>query len=304
MTRTGDLHPALFRPQAVAAETRRVNAGLVACNSLPAEACPARVDIYESAASGASPSRLRVIAGPRPRGVYLHIPGGDWVMGGPARRDAMLARIGANTGMACISVDYRRGPVIPTQPAGRLRGRGAVADRPRARPVRHHTARHRRRLDRRASRRHHPVAPADAGHGRSSPRPASPSASTISGLTPSARAATGGLTDRRRIGKIADDFVPAGLDRRHPDISPLHADLRGLPPVLSPSARWMRWSTTRCSCMPAGSPPATRRSWRSIPGGVHGFTALPGQLSARSGRADRRLPRPAPSVRSDRWEAA
>ncbi|MFX6888093.1 alpha/beta hydrolase fold domain-containing protein, partial [Acinetobacter baumannii] len=57
----------------------------------------------------------RVIAAAKARGVYLHIPGGHWVMGGPERRDGMLARLAARTGMACISVDYRRGasPAAP-----------------------------------------------------------------------------------------------------------------------------------------------------------------------------------------------
>lgn len=304
MTRNGDFSPALFRPQAISAETRAVNAGLVAGGPQPAEACPARVDIYEIRAKRGVVVTLRVIATPQARGVYLHIPGGDWVMGGPERCDGMLARIAAHAGMACISVDYRRGPDHPYPAAPDDCEAAALWLIGRARDLfgttlltigGESTGAHLAAVTLARLR--------DAGHGRAF------AAASLSfglydlGLTPSARAASGGLTDRRRIEKIADDFVPAGFDRRHPDISPLHADLRGLPPVLFTvgtldalvddtlfmHARWIA----------AGN----EAELAVHPGGVHGFTALPGQLSAAAAaRIDCFLARAVGAA--DRWEAA
>jgi len=274
--KTDSLDPALFHPSAVSAETRAVNAGLVAGAALPAAPCPARVDIYEVRRRQGGAVTLRVIAPRRATGVYLHIPGGDWVMGGPERRDAMLARLADLTGMACISVDYRRGPAHP-YPAGpddcETAARWLIG---RARDLfgtaqlvigGESTGAQLAAITLLRLR--------DAGHGR-----AFVAANLAFGfydldLTPSARSA-----DRRRFQAVAADFVPPALDRRHPDISPLHADLRGLPPALFTvgtldplvddtlfmQARWIA----------AGN----QAELAVHPGGVHGFTALPGRLAA------------------------
>jgi acetyl esterase len=60
---------------------------------------------------------LRVIAPERPRGVYLHLHGGGWVLGGADMQDPMLERIADNTGQAVVSVEYRLAPEHP-YPAG------------------------------------------------------------------------------------------------------------------------------------------------------------------------------------------
>ncbi|MFX8079167.1 hypothetical protein ABTK74_20485, partial [Acinetobacter baumannii] len=60
--RAGDLSPALFRPQAISAETRAVNAGLVAGKTPAAEVCPARIDLYEIRGKRGTVVSLRVIA--------------------------------------------------------------------------------------------------------------------------------------------------------------------------------------------------------------------------------------------------
>lgn len=304
MARIPDLTPALFRPQAVSAETRAVNAGLVAGAAAPAAACPARVDLYEIRARRGAVVTLRVVAGPRPRGVYLHVPGGDWVMGGAERRDAMLARIAAHTGMACISVDYRRGPGHP-YPAGPddceaaalwLIGRARALFGTTLLTIGgESTGAHLAAVTLLRLR--------DAGHGRAFAAASLAFGLYDLGLTPSARAAASGLTDRRRIEAVAAAFVPASFDRRHPDISPLHADLRGLPPALFTvgtldalvddtlfmHARWIA----------AGN----EAELAVHPGGVHGFTALPGQLSAEAAaRIDCFLSRAADAGES--WQAA
>jgi acetyl esterase/lipase len=280
MTRNGDFSPALFRPQAVSAETRAVNAGLVAGKAPPAQACPARVDIYEIKAKRGTVVTLRVIPTPNARGVYLHIPGGDWVMGGAARRDGMLARIAANTGMACISVDYRR-EAYPTAPDDCEAAALWLIGRARELFGTMHLA-----IGGESTGAHLAAVTLlrlrDAGHGRAFVAANLAFGLYDLGLTPSVRAASAGLTDRRRIEALADAFVPTAFDRRHPDISPLHADLRGLPPALF-TVGTLDALVDDTLFMHARWIAAGNEAELAIhPGGVHGFTALPGQLAAQA----------------------
>src|SRR5205823_3677655 len=60
---------------------------------------------------------LRVIAPAQPRGIYLHLHGGGWVLGGADMQDPMLERIADNTGQAVVAVEYRLAPEHP-YPAG------------------------------------------------------------------------------------------------------------------------------------------------------------------------------------------
>jgi acetyl esterase/lipase len=53
---------------------------------------------------------LRVIAPEQPGGVYVHLDGGGWVLGGADMQDPMLERIADNTGQAVVAVEYRRAP--------------------------------------------------------------------------------------------------------------------------------------------------------------------------------------------------
>jgi acetyl esterase/lipase len=60
---------------------------------------------------------LRVTAPAQPRGIYLHLHGGCWVLGGADMQDPMLERIAHNTGQAVVAVEYRLAPEHP-YPAG------------------------------------------------------------------------------------------------------------------------------------------------------------------------------------------
>ena len=64
-----------------------------------------------------NPIPLRVIAPAQPRGIYLHLHGGGWVLGGADMQDPMLERIADNTGQAVVGVEYRLAPEHP-YPAG------------------------------------------------------------------------------------------------------------------------------------------------------------------------------------------
>jgi len=62
--------------------------------------------------------RLRVLAPAREaRGVYLHIHGGGWALGGADMQDPLLMELAEATGLCVVSVDYRLAPEHP-HPAG------------------------------------------------------------------------------------------------------------------------------------------------------------------------------------------
>lgn len=64
------------------------------------------------------PIRVRVIRPHgEPRGVYLHFHGGGWALGGIHHQDARLERLVDATGQVAVSVDYRLAPEHP-YPAG------------------------------------------------------------------------------------------------------------------------------------------------------------------------------------------
>lgn len=70
---------------------------------------------YEHTAEGPSgPLRFRVIPPKgRPRGVFLHIHGGGWVVGGAHHHDPMLERLADDTRLVVVSVRYRLAPENP-----------------------------------------------------------------------------------------------------------------------------------------------------------------------------------------------
>lgn len=134
------LHPALFRPSAIADDTTRLNETLVdLMTGLPewwnvgAEATRearrqgrgpfppaiksprARTMVIQGRDGNEIP--MRVIAPAQPRGVYLHIHGGGWVLGSADLQDPMLEHIADTTGLAVVSVEYRLAPENP-YPAG------------------------------------------------------------------------------------------------------------------------------------------------------------------------------------------
>lgn len=53
---------------------------------------------------------MRKISPQNPRGIYLHIHGGGWVLGAADLQDTMLERLSEATGLMCLSVDYRLAP--------------------------------------------------------------------------------------------------------------------------------------------------------------------------------------------------
>src|SRR5947207_4306492 len=55
---------------------------------------------------------------------------------------------------------------------------------------------------------------------------------TMSGSTLASKAAVDPLIHKEYLNELADAYLPAGMDRKDPRISPLHADLTNFPPML------------------------------------------------------------------------
>jgi acetyl esterase len=303
--------PDQFRPEAVSDETRAINTALghqLTGAVPPADMAAARASFARG--DGAIPATpkssraetisingqngqeisLRVIAPPAPKGVFLHIHGGGWWAGTADMRDGDLERIAERAGLACVSVDYRLAPEHP-YPAGPDDCEAA------ARWLIDHAKQRfgstRLVIGGESAGAHLAVITLlrlrDAGYGE-----AFCGANLIFGvydltLTPSARSAELTLvTNRPRIEAAATAFLGADVDRHRPDISPLYADLTGLPcalftvgtldPLLDDSlflcARWIAAGNTAELAI--------------YPGGVHGFTTFPGKLAAEAlARIDR-----------------
>lgn len=228
--------------------------------------------------------KLRIIAPEEsPRGVYLHIHGGGWVLGGADQQDPMLERIANRTGLACVSVEYRLAPENP-YPAGPDDCEAAAIWLAKNAKAEFGT-------DALV------IGGESAGghlsavtllrmrdkHGFTGFR----GANLVFGafdmsMTPSQRA----FGDERLIlrtidiEKFGDAFLPPHIDRRDPDVSPLYARLHDMPPALFSigtrdaliddslfmHARWVA----------AGN----QAELAVYPGGAHGFIAFPGALAA------------------------
>ncbi|MDB4963579.1 MAG: Alpha/beta hydrolase fold-3 domain protein [Myxococcales bacterium] len=246
-------------------------------------------DLHDLEVPGrAGPVKLRVARPTRdmtPRGVYLHIHGGGWMLGASDLQDPALAELATAVGVVVVSVDYRLAPEHPfpaaiddCEDAARwLVERGAeMLGAPARFSIGGESAgAHLAVLTLLRLRDHRPGSAFIA-------------ANLVFGafdlsLTPSAR----DWGDRNLVlsTPIIEHFVSSFLpgrsaeELRAPELSPLYADLRDLPPalftvgtldpLLDDSVRMAaRWHAA------GGS-----RELRIWPEGVHGFTAFPISLA-------------------------
>ncbi|MBS1105390.1 MAG: alpha/beta hydrolase [Deltaproteobacteria bacterium] len=227
---------------------------------------------------------VRVIAPESPRGVYLHFHGGGWALGAAHHCDVANLRIAQQCGIAVVSVDYRLAPEDP-YPAGPDDCEAAALW------VVEHAAREfgseRLLIGGESAGAHLAVVTLlrlRDRHGLA----AFSAANLLYGaydlsLTPSAArwGERNVILSTPIIEWFTENFVPEPL-RRHPDVSPLYADLAGLPsalltvgtedPLLDDSmylyARWI-----------AAGNVAELSVW---PGGAHGFNAFPIPIAERS----------------------
>jgi acetyl esterase/lipase len=305
---TQPLDPALFRPAAIDAETADLNAKMIALltplpnwwvvgaettraarrrgdGPFPAPVLSPRARTITIEGRDGNTIPLRVIAPDQPRGVYLHIHGGGWVLGGSEMQDPMLERIADNTGQAVVSVEYRLAPEHP-YPAGPDDCEAAAAW-----------------LVRNARREFGTDALTVGGESAGGHLAAVTvlrmrdrygytgfrGANLVYGaydlsMTPSQRAFGNTRLVLRTIDmqQFYNAFLPTVTDRRVPDISPLYADLAGLCPALFSVGTkdallddslfmYSRW-------VAAGN----AADLAIYPGGAHGFTLFPNALAARA----------------------
>src|SRR6201996_9558348 len=297
--------PALFADAAIDAETAKLNSDMIQMltgqpewwivgaaamraarrrgeGPFPAPVMSSRARTLTITGKDGNEIPLRVIAPPQPRGVYLHLHGGGWVLGGADMQDPMLERIADNTGQAVVSVEYRLAPEHP-YPAGPDDCEQAalwVARNAKAEfgcdaltiggeSAGGHLAAVTllRMRDR---------------HGYTGFR----GANLVYGaydlsMTPSQRL----FGDERLVLRTIDmvqfynAFLPAITERRDPDISPLYARLHGMPPALfsvGTADALLDDTLFMCSRWIAAGNAAELAIY---PGGAHGFTLFPNALS-------------------------
>lgn len=187
---------------------------------------PAAVEAFAEAAGRRVPVRVLAPRGGAARGVYLDIHGGGFYMGLAARGDAFNRHLADALGMAVVSVEYRLAPEHPWPAAPDDCETAALWLLEQA-EARFGTARLAiggvsagatlamttllRLRDRGVA---HSFAGAALQFGTYD----------MSGQTPAGRLLDGELFIQAYAGHVAD--------RANPDISPVHGDLRGLPPTL------------------------------------------------------------------------
>jgi acetyl esterase/lipase len=306
MTDTCPFDPALFDDAAIDPETAKLNAQMIELMSgqpewwtvgaaamraarrrgegpFPAPVMSSRARTITITGKDGAQIPLRVIEPAHPaRGIYLHLHGGGWVLGGADMQDPMLERLADNTGQTVVAPEYRLAPEHP-YPAGpddceaaamwlvqhgkrefgsdtlTIGGESAGG---------HLTAVTILRMRDR--------------HGYTGFR----AANIVYGafdlsMTPSQRQFGSTRLVLRTIDmqQFYNAFLPTITDRRDPDISPLYADLKNLCPglftvgtkdaLLDDSlfmhARWVA----------AGN----QAELAIYPGGAHGFTLFPNDLS-------------------------
>jgi acetyl esterase len=238
---------------------------------------------------------VRVFVPERVAGVYLHIHGGGWVLGTADQQDVRLWRLATEAGVAVVSVDYRLAPEHPF-PAGPDDCEDAalwLVERAQA-----EFGTGRLTIGGESAGAHLAVLTLLRLRDRHQIRGAFAAANLVFGcydlgMTPSQRL----WGDRYLVlsGPVmrwfGDQFLPGtGLERRRsPEISPLYADLAGLPPALflvgtlDPLLDDSLFMAARWEA--AGN----ESQLLVYPEAVHGFVAFPIQVAEQANLAQSRF---------------
>jgi acetyl esterase len=124
-SRSAALDPALFRPDAIAPDTRafverlieqtRQRTGSIGSGGagIPKPPHSQLARTRTIAAPDGRQVPIRIVAPDSPKGVYLHLHAGGLVVGSADGQDPMLERIARATGLACVDVEYRLAPQHP-----------------------------------------------------------------------------------------------------------------------------------------------------------------------------------------------
>lgn len=318
MSDKNPLDPALFKPEAISAETRAINDAIVNAmagmeewwevgaqkvrdarargeGAFPLAPKSERARTMHIDGKGGHKVPLRIVAPDNPKGVYLHLHGGGWTLGAADQQDPLLERIAQNAGLACVSVEYRLAPEHP-YPAGPDDCEAAALWL--AKNAKKEFGTERLTVGGESAGGHLAAVTLIRMRDRHG-FTGFAGANLVFGafdlsMTPSQKQ----FGDERLIlrtldiEKFGDAFLPEGLDRRDPDISPLYAKLHDMPPALFTvgtrdaliddtlfmHGRWLA----------AGN----KAELAVYPGGAHGFIAFPGETSkAANARIDAFLKR-------------
>ena len=289
------LDPGIFSPDAIDPETTAFNAQLASLladvppvwTSPPAVTRAAREEgrgpfgpivrsslaVDRAIPAPGGPLKLRTMSPPTINGVYLHLHGGGWTLGAPHHYDVQLEELARAAGLGIVSVDYRLAPEHP-YPAGPDDCEAAALWL-----VEHAQSEFgssRLVIGGDSAGAHLSVVTMLRLRDKHHLQPFS-RANLVFGAydllgTPSVAAGTNTLVlNNQSTWWFLDQFVAADK-RRDPDVSPLRADLRNLPPALFTIGTldpllddslfmYARW-------VAAGNP----AELAIYPGGVHGFT--------------------------------
>ncbi|MGL4323536.1 MAG: alpha/beta hydrolase [Beijerinckiaceae bacterium] len=301
------IDPALFNPACIDGETLALNAGIVAklealpdpwsvpaavvrdrrargLGPFPLPAKDPRARVITIPGPNGQPLSLRIIAPAQPKGAFLHIHGGGWRLGTADMQDDRLARMADQCGLACVSVDYRLAPEDPYPAAQADCEAAALWLTGHAQEA---FGTQRLFIGGESAGAHLAVTTMVRLRDRHTLQPFA-GASLIAGcydltMTPSARHFHERLIlTTRDVRLFAASFVQGHADLHDPDVSPLYADLRGLPPALFTigtrdallddslfmAAKWIQ----------AGNA-ADLAVW---PGGAHVFVAFPCTLTEKA----------------------
>jgi acetyl esterase/lipase len=249
------IDPAVFDPAAIPAGTRAINEEIVkrlnaeptglsipeirerrinGIGAFPATPKSPRAETM-TIAGPASPIELRVIAAKSPRGIYYHIHGGGWSIGAPDQNDPLMERIADVAGLTTVSVKYRLAPEKP-YPAGPDDCEAAALWLAREGVKRFGSTKlaiggesaggHLAAVTLLRLRDRHKLTPfsvAFLNYG-----------CFDLGMTPSARnwGEEKLVLNTAGIAAFCDSFLGPDTDRSNPDVSPLYANLRGMPPAI------------------------------------------------------------------------
>jgi len=226
---------------------------------------------------------LHVVPSSQPRGVLLHIHGGGFILGGGAQQDAMLERIADGVGVTCVSVEYRLAPENPypaawddceaaalwlLDHAENLLGASPLLIAGESAGALLAVATLLRLRDRGVVERFRGAALTFGVYDSS--------------MTPSQASARTGVLKAKDIARIADAYAPEKSQRRDPEISPLYADLKNLPPALftvgTLDAMLDDSTFMYCRWLAAGA----KADLALYPGADHGFIETPHPLAAQA----------------------
>jgi acetyl esterase/lipase len=227
------------------------------------------------------PLELRMVAPAKPRGIYFHIHGGGWSIGTNDQLDPVFERHADNCGMACVSVDYRLAPEHP-YPAGPDDCEAAALWILNEGVKRFGTSK--LAIGGESAGGHLSVVTLLRLRDKHKLTPFSAAILNYGcydmNMTPSARRwGTEKLVlNTPAIVAFAKSFLPEGTDRNNPDISPIFADLKGMPPAIFVVGTRDALIDDSLFMAPRWLAAGNVAELSIHPGACHGFISLPSKV--------------------------